>query len=106
MSKRIPIGESSILLPRGFPDDVSEFDEFRHVIAGERRRVVMPHSRGIGPTHYRNTAVFRSGQQAALGKDVINLFDALKEATILGPVAHHRPMRTCNQVAADLANSL
>jgi pimeloyl-ACP methyl ester carboxylesterase len=78
-------GEPIVLL-HGFPYDVREFDELRDRIAGERRRVLVPYLRGFGPTHYRSAAVFRSGQQAALGKDLIDLLDALQieRATLVG----------------------
>jgi pimeloyl-ACP methyl ester carboxylesterase len=42
--------------------------------------------RGFGPTRYRSPEVLRSGQQAALGKDIVDLLDALKikRATLVG----------------------
>ena len=40
-------------------------------------QVIVPYSRCFGPTVYRSPEIFRSGQQAALGKDVIELMDAL-----------------------------
>lgn len=46
----------------------------------------VPYLRGCGPTRYRNQHTFRSGQQAALGKDVIDLLDALRvpQAILVG----------------------
>jgi pimeloyl-ACP methyl ester carboxylesterase len=75
-----------ILLLHGLPYDVREFDRVRDHIAAENRRVLVPYLRGFGPTRYRSDGAFRSGQQAALGKDVIDLLDALKieRATLVG----------------------
>jgi pimeloyl-ACP methyl ester carboxylesterase len=39
--------------------------------------VVVPYLRGYGPTRYRDPATPRSGQQAALGADLLALMDAL-----------------------------
>lgn len=66
-----------VLLLHGFPYDVRQFDAVRDRIATERRRVIVPYSRGFGPTRYRLANFFRSGQQAALGNDVVDLLDAL-----------------------------
>jgi pimeloyl-ACP methyl ester carboxylesterase len=75
-----------IVLLHGFPHDVREFDELRDRIARNRRRIIAPYLRGFGPRQYRSAAAFRSGQQAALGKDLIDLLDALKidRATLVG----------------------
>ncbi len=40
--------------------------------------VVVPYSRDFGRTRSRSEDIFRSGQQAALGKDLIDLLDAIK----------------------------
>lgn len=73
-------------MPNGFPYDVREFDQVRGRIAVRNRRVLVPYSRGFGPTRYRSEGTFRSGQQSALGKDVVDLLDALKiaRATLVG----------------------
>ena len=75
-----------ILLLHGFPYDVRQFDDVRDRIANERRRVIVPYLRGFGPTEYLSEKVCRSGQQAALGKDVVDLLDALgiESATLVG----------------------
>jgi pimeloyl-ACP methyl ester carboxylesterase len=75
-----------ILLLHGFPYDVREYDEVRNLVAREDSRIIVPYLRGFGPTRYRSARSFRSGQQAALGKDVIELLDALKieRATLVG----------------------
>jgi pimeloyl-ACP methyl ester carboxylesterase len=79
------MGES-ILLLHGFPYDVREYDELRDRIATDNRRILVPYLRGFGPTRYRSADVFRSGQQAALGKDIVDFLDALdvERATLIG----------------------
>ena len=78
-------GEPIVLL-HGFPYDVREYDEVRARIARENRRIIVPSLRGFGGTRYVSDEVFRSGQQAALGKDVVDLLDALRveRATLVG----------------------
>jgi pimeloyl-ACP methyl ester carboxylesterase len=66
------------VLLRGFPYDVREYDQVRDLISGEDHRVIVLYLRGFGPTRYLSKQSFRSGQQAALGKDTIDLLDALK----------------------------
>ncbi len=48
----------------------------RLVDAGHR--VIVPYLRGFGPTRFRAAATLRSGQQAALGHDLLALLDALQ----------------------------
>ena len=78
-------GEPIVLL-HGFPYDVRQFDQVRDAIAADDRRVLSPYLRGFGPTSYRSDGSCRSGQQAALGKDVVDLLDELKieRATLAG----------------------
>lgn len=73
-----PDGGEPIILLHGFPYDVREFDEVREHMASEDRRILAPYLRGFGSTRYRSADIFRSGQQAALGKDVIDFLDALE----------------------------
>ena len=75
-----------ILLLHGFPYDVRQYDEVRERIAREDRCIIVPYLRGFGPTRYLAQQLFRSGQQAALGKDIVDLMDALKidRASLVG----------------------
>jgi pimeloyl-ACP methyl ester carboxylesterase len=66
-----------IVLAHGFPFDVHAFDEVVPVLVARGARVVRPWQRGFGPTRFRAAATRRSGQQAALGSDLIALLDAL-----------------------------
>jgi pimeloyl-ACP methyl ester carboxylesterase len=73
-----PNSGETILLLHGFPYDVREFDQVRDLIASDNHRVIVPYLRGFGGTRYSSQNTFRSGQQAALGKDIIDLLDFLK----------------------------
>jgi pimeloyl-ACP methyl ester carboxylesterase len=81
-----PASGDPVLLLHGFPYDVREYDGVRDRIATAGRRVIVPYLRGFGLTRYRSAGIVRSGQQAALGKDVVDLLDALKieRATLVG----------------------
>ena len=81
-----PDSGEPILLLHGFPYDVRQFDEVCARIAREGRRLIVPYSRGFGLTRYVSNETYRTGQQAAIGKDVVDLLDALgiARATLVG----------------------
>ena len=66
-----------VILAHGFPYDVHAFDAVAPRLAQAGARVIRPYVRGYGPTRFLSEDTMRSGQQAALGKDVIDLLDAL-----------------------------
>jgi hypothetical protein len=53
------------------------FDKVAGPLGDAGYRVIVPYSRCFGPTVYRSSEIFRTRQQAALGKDIIDLMDAL-----------------------------
>jgi len=65
------------LLLHGFPYDVRAYDEVTKYLLAENCRVIVPYLRGFGPTKFLSPDTIRSGQQAALGYDLIALMDAL-----------------------------
>jgi pimeloyl-ACP methyl ester carboxylesterase len=65
-----------IVLLHGFPDDVRAFDGVAPPLANLGYRVIVPYLRGYGTTRIRDARV-RTGEQAAIGQDVIDLMDAL-----------------------------
>ncbi len=67
-----------VFLMHGFPYDVHAFDEVSGLLAKEGCRVLVPYLRGFGPTRFLNANTPRSGEQAALGADLLALMDALK----------------------------
>lgn len=74
------VGASSgwpVILAHGFPYDIHAYDEVAPALAAAGARVIVPYLRGFGPTRFRDPARMRSGQQAALGSDLIGLLDAL-----------------------------
>ncbi|WP_434606971.1 alpha/beta hydrolase [Pseudomonas sp. D2-30] len=72
-----PASGEPIILLHGFPYDPRAFDEVAPVLAQRGYRVIVPYLRGYGPTRFNNPAIARSGQQAALAQDLLDLMDAL-----------------------------
>jgi pimeloyl-ACP methyl ester carboxylesterase len=66
-----------VLLLHGFPYDVHSYVDVIPRLATAGHRVIVPYLRGHGPTRFLDDAAPRSGQQAAIGADVIDLMDAL-----------------------------
>jgi pimeloyl-ACP methyl ester carboxylesterase len=69
-------GEVALLL-HGFPYDIHSYVDVIPRLAQAGHRVIVPYLRGHGPTRFLDSATPRSGQQAAIGADVIALLDAL-----------------------------
>src|SRR5258706_14128994 len=67
-----------VLLLHGFPYDIHSYVDVAPMLAARGCRVIVPYLRGHGSTRFLDDATPRSGQQAAIGVDVINLMDALK----------------------------
>jgi pimeloyl-ACP methyl ester carboxylesterase len=72
-----PPGGHVVLLLHGFPYDVHSYVAVAPRLADAGWRVVVPYLRGHGPTRFLSAETPRSGQQAALGADVVALMDAL-----------------------------
>lgn len=71
-----PSGPAVVLL-HGFPYDVRAYDSVIPPLAERGAHVIVPHLRGFGPTCFRYEGTMRSGQQAAIGHDLLDLLDAL-----------------------------
>jgi pimeloyl-ACP methyl ester carboxylesterase len=67
-----------VVLLHGFPYDIHAYDEVAPQLAAEGARVIVPYLRGYGPTTFLSSETLRSGQQGALGADLLALLDALK----------------------------
>jgi pimeloyl-ACP methyl ester carboxylesterase len=65
------------ILMHGFPDDVHAYYDVAPPLATSGWRVIVPYLRGYGPTRFRDPATLRSGQQGALGHDLLSLMDGL-----------------------------
>jgi pimeloyl-ACP methyl ester carboxylesterase len=81
-----PDSGDAIILLHGWPYDPRSYDDIRGPLATAGYRVIVPYLRCFGPTVFRSPDIFRSGQQSALGKDIIDLLDALRidKATLVG----------------------
>lgn len=70
-------GPVAVLL-HGFPYDVHAYDEVADRLAAAGCRCIVPYLRGYGGTRFISSDTPRSGEQAALGADLLALLDALK----------------------------
>jgi len=59
-------------LPRGVP-----------IVNSAGFRTIVPYLRGYGPTRFLSSDTPRSGEQAALGQDLLDLLDALSSVPTL-----------------------
>ena len=71
-----PDGPPAVLL-HGFPYDVHAYDIVAGRLADAGVRCLIPYLRGYGPTRFLDPATPRSGEQAALGADLLAFLDAL-----------------------------
>jgi len=79
-----PAGGVPVLLLHGFPYDIHAFDEAAATLAAKGCRVVVPFVRCYGETRFLSVSTPRSGQQAVLAHDVVDLMDALSiESAVL-----------------------
>ena len=78
-------GPVAILL-HGFPYDIHSYVDVAPLLAAQGCRVIVPYLRGFGTTRFREPATLRSGEQAAIGADVLALMNALgiKRAVFAG----------------------
>jgi pimeloyl-ACP methyl ester carboxylesterase len=67
-----------VLLLHGYPYDIHSYIDVAPTLAAAGCRVIVPHLRGHGTTTFLDKRTSRSGQQAAIGADVIALMDALR----------------------------
>lgn len=67
-----------VILLHGFPYDVNAYAGVWPILSSSGLRVLVPYLRGYGSTRFILTDSIRSGEQAALGTDLISFLDALK----------------------------
>ncbi len=73
------------IMGHGFPYDAHAYDQAAPILAEAGARVIVPYLRGYGPTRFLKAETPRSGEQAALGVDLLDFMDALKiERAVLG----------------------
>jgi pimeloyl-ACP methyl ester carboxylesterase len=75
-----------VLLLHGFPYDPRAYDEVTPLLAAAGCRAIVPYLRGYGGTRFLSPSTMRSGQQAAIGRDVLDFMDALRvpKAVLVG----------------------
>lgn len=66
-----------VFLMHGWPYDPRCYDEVVPLLVAGGCRAIVPYLRGFGATRFLSHDTPRSGQQAALGKDLLELMDAL-----------------------------
>ncbi len=67
-----------VFLMHGFPYDIHAYAEVAPTLAAKGCRVFVPYLRGFGQTRFLSDTTPRSGEQAALGADLLALLDALQ----------------------------
>ena len=74
------------ILGHGFPYDAHAYSDAAPILAQAGARVIVPYLRGYGRTRFLEAETLRSGEQAALGADLLALMDALgiERATLGG----------------------
>lgn len=73
------------IMGHGFPYDAHAYDVAAPMLAESGARVIVPWLRGHGATRFLSPQTPRSGEQAALGADMLSLMDALEiERAVVG----------------------
>jgi pimeloyl-ACP methyl ester carboxylesterase len=72
-----PADGPAVMLLHGFPYDIHSYVDVAPLLAAQGCRVIVPYLRGYGPTRFLDAATPRSGEQAAIGADLMALMDAL-----------------------------
>jgi pimeloyl-ACP methyl ester carboxylesterase len=72
-----PADGPAVVLLHGFPYDIHSYVDVAPQLAAQGCRVIVPYLRGYGSTRFRDVSTPRSGQQGAIGADLIALLDAL-----------------------------
>jgi pimeloyl-ACP methyl ester carboxylesterase len=75
-----------VVLLHGYPYDARAFDEVVPIVNAAGFRTIVPYLRGYGPTRFLSADTPRSGEQAAIGQDLLELLDALqiRQAVLAG----------------------
>ena len=72
-----PADGAPVFLMHGFPYDIHAYADVAPLLAAHNCRVIVPYLRGFGATRFLSDATPRSGEQAALGTDLLALMDAM-----------------------------
>jgi pimeloyl-ACP methyl ester carboxylesterase len=94
-----PADGPAVVLLHGWPYDIHSFAEVAPALARRGFRVLVPHLRGYGATHFLSADTPRNGNPAALAVDVVAFMDALGVGTAL-LAGFDWGARTANIIAA------
>ena len=72
-----PLDGQPVILLHGFPYDIHAYDQVVEQLAVDGWHCFVPFLRGFGSTRFLSDETFRSGEQAALGADLLAFMDAL-----------------------------
>ena len=72
-----PTGQRTVVLMHGWPDSPRTWNGVAPVLVQAGYRVLMPALRGFAPTTFLYADTPRTGQLAALGRDLLEFIDAL-----------------------------
>ena len=72
-----PATGPAVVLLHGFPYDIHAYVDVAPLLAAQGCRAIVPYLRGYGPTSFRDKSIPRSGEQAAIGADLVALLDAI-----------------------------
>lgn len=72
-----PADGPAVMLMHGFPYDIHSYVDVAPQLVAQGCRVIVPYLRGYGLTRFRDAKTPRSGEQAAIGADMMTLMDAL-----------------------------
>ncbi len=73
-----PDARRTVLLLHGWPDSTRTWSQVVPSLASQGWRVIVPALRGFSPTRFLHADTPRSGQLSALGRDVLELIEALQ----------------------------
>ncbi len=81
-----PNGRGPIVLMHGWPDSTRTWQGVTPLLVAAGWRVIVPALRGFGPTQFLKPDTPRSGQLAALGRDLLEFIDAkgLQKPVLVG----------------------
>src|SRR6202011_379965 len=81
-----PADGPAVLLLHGWPYDIHSSVDVAPLLAARGYRVIVPHVRGYGATHFLSSETPRNAQPSVLARDAIVLMDTLEieQAVVAG----------------------
>ena len=94
-----------VVLLHGFPYDTRAYDAVVPLVTDAGFRAIVPYLRGFGGTRFLSPDTMRSGQQAALGYDLLELLDVLDARQLPFGVVTNKPQHLTDPLLATLGLS-